>query len=147
MVLAFYDRLRRLPLGAWIQVGEALDAKDDERRDEGRAALAFARARLRQVVDESPQLAARHGRRVQHVVTVADGVVHRTVLASMKKAALSAALALVVRPMLSDEVFARLYAPFAELIPLAELSLPAGAAAPADLWEPENAFESGDAMC
>ena len=147
VVLAFYERLRRLPLGAWVEIGEALDAKADESTPDGGIALASARAQLRRVVDGSPRLAARHHRRVQQVVTEADGVVHRSVSASMKKAALSAALALVVRPMLAEDVFARLYAPFSDLIPLDELSAPQGTAAPADLWRPENAFESGDAMC
>jgi hypothetical protein len=40
----------------------------------------------------------------------------------MKKTALAAALALVARPALGEADFARLYAPFADIVPLTEIA-------------------------
>jgi hypothetical protein len=42
----------------------------------------------------------------------------------MKKAALTAAIALTARPQLAQEEFDRLYEPFAGVIPLADLVVP-----------------------
>jgi len=59
--------------------------------------------------------------RVDELVSVAEGFVAPGTTARMKKVALTAALALVARPDLSEEDFEWLYAPFADTIPIDSL--------------------------
>ena len=122
-VVGFLDRLRRLPLGAWVEAGRRLEALDrDERAADGRggtSSLGSVRARLRAVVERRPHVVARARQRVLDQASVAQGFVHPAELARMKKAALAAALALAARPSLGAECFAEVYEPFAALIPIA----------------------------
>lgn len=132
-VAAFLDRLRRLPLGTWAEAGrmlEALDAASARRASPSRRATAAGpealhgaevRAELRRVVNAMPRQAAQIRGRILDLATVAQGFVHRSDAARMKKAALVAALALVARPALGDERFDRAYAPFAASIPVGSL--------------------------
>jgi hypothetical protein len=123
-VVGFLERLRRLPLGAWVEAGRRLEELDrDERAVHGRArpSLGSVRARLREVVDRSPHVVARARHRVLDQAAVAQGFVHPAELSRMKKAALAAVLALVARPTLGEERFARVYEPFAGIIPLDSL--------------------------
>ena len=119
VVLAFLESLRQLPLGAWsdaVRRTEELDA----RRPGSPERNAAGRARLRHLVESAPSLTARIRTRVHDTVAVLEGFVHPVDVLRMKKAALGAALALAARDDLDENDFARLYAPFAELIPLSE---------------------------
>jgi hypothetical protein len=73
-------------------------------------------------MDEAPGVAMQTSRRVRNMAAVANGFVHPADVVRMKKTALAAALALVARPMLGEADFARLYAPFADIVPLHELT-------------------------
>ena len=130
IVVAFYRRLRNLPLGAWADVALGAAPIGDDRRPAAGdpSSAAQARARLREIMNVRPRVVARHRRTVQQTVAVAEGFVHRAVAARMKKVALTASLALAARPWLTEETFARLYAPFADLIPLDELTADPSAA-------------------
>ncbi|HEU4631238.1 MAG TPA: hypothetical protein VFS08_15915 [Gemmatimonadaceae bacterium] len=121
IVLGFLEHLRRLPLGTWA---DAARQADDELLGPAPAAASGAemRARLRQIMDEAPGVAMQTSRRVRDLAAVASGFVHHADVARMKKAALAAALALVARPALGEEDFARLYGPFADVVPLHELT-------------------------
>jgi hypothetical protein len=125
MALAFLERLRRLPLGAWADAGRRLAELDaHERRSLGRTGKgtdATVRAVLRRVVNASPRMAGHARHRVRHLAAVARGFLHPTDVALMKKAALAAVLALVARPELGEQRFAAVYEPFATLIPVADL--------------------------
>lgn len=125
VALAFLERLRRVPIGAWAYAGRRLaELDEDERRALGRAgngADATVRAVLRGMVNAQPRVAAQARQRVSHLTAVAHGFVHPTEVARMKKAALAAVLALVARDQLGEERFAAVYEPFAALIPLATL--------------------------
>jgi len=126
IVLAFYRRLRNLPLGQWADAARPAPSASS---DSALPDMSLARAELRAVMDARPCVVARHRRSVQHAVSVTEGFVHRSVAGRMKKITLTAALALAARPSLPEEIFARLYAPFAELIPLHDLLAPRRAAA------------------
>jgi hypothetical protein len=146
-VLAFLERLRRLPLGSWATAALEADGVDTiaalsdvpVTRDDG----SEARRRLRVIVDGMPGVAAQTRRRVHDLVAVANGFVHPAIVARMKKSALTAALALVARPRLGDEDFHELYAPFATLVPLRSLAQrsPASAAAAAESRAAERIAE------
>jgi hypothetical protein len=123
IVLAFYQRLRRLPLGLWADAARPAAALPGVARA-AQLPGKHARAQLREVMNARPRTVARHRRRVQHAVAVAEGIVDGPAAMRMKKVTLAAALALTARPLLPEDVFARLYAPFAELIPLRDLSSP-----------------------
>jgi len=112
-LLGFYERLRHIPLGVWAAAAATPTATDVA---PGGTAT-DARHRLRQIVDGMPHVAAQSRRRVLDLVAAAEGFVHPSVLARMKKSALTAALALVARPALDEDDFAQLYGPFATLIP------------------------------
>lgn len=129
LVRGFYQHLRRLPLGIWAKLAEDPELDDAEhpfllRADEHRSSSPDrrARARLRQIIDEMPGAAAQVRARVHGLVAVADGFVHPRAVARMRKVALTAALALVARPKLTEEEFGLLYRPFARAIPLNELA-------------------------
>jgi hypothetical protein len=85
-----------------------------------------ARRRLRVVVEASPEGAMRVRRTIHELVAVAEGMVHRSEGRLMKKAALTAALALSTRHLLDPQDFALLYGPFEAFIPLAEIDPAAG---------------------
>ena len=59
--------------------------------------------------------------RVLELVSCAEGFFRPDTLRRMKKAALTAAIALTARPQLAQEEFDRLYEPFAGVIPLEDL--------------------------
>lgn len=122
-VAAFRNRLRRLPLRSWLEAGRRLADSDSEAVC---AAMQSARRRLRQVVEVSPEGATRVRRNIHELVAVAEGMVHRTDIQLMKKAALTAALALSTRNLLDPQDFALLYGPFEGFIPLAEVDPAAG---------------------
>ena len=136
VALAFLERLRRVPLGAWADAGRRLTELDErERRALGRAgsgADAAVRAVLRRAVNARPRVAAQARQRVSHLAAVAQGFVHPADVARMKKAALAAVLALIARDELGEQGFAAVYEPFAELIPLAALPSAGGVVAEAD---------------
>ena len=92
IVVAFYRRLRYLPLGKWADVAlGAAPIGDDERPAAGdQSAAAQARARLREIMSVRPRVVARHRRNAQQMVAVAEGFVHRSVALRMKKVALTA---------------------------------------------------------
>lgn len=125
VALAFLEQLRRVSLGAWADAGRRLTELDeDERRvlaRTGSGADATVRAVLRRAVHARPRVAAQARQRVTYLAAVAHGFVHPSDVARMKKAALAAVLALVVRDELGEERFAAVYEPFAALIPLAAL--------------------------
>jgi hypothetical protein len=120
VVVEFNQRLRKLPLGAWA---DAAVQNEEPGRVEPPAAgeqlppTEAARARLRQIADDMPSVVTQTRRYVHDLVGVAECFVEPEVVARMKKTALTAALALVARPALGEEDFARLYAPFADFIP------------------------------
>jgi hypothetical protein len=111
-VIGYFNRLRRLPVGDWAAVARASAA-------DGNAA--GAEATLRRVVGRMPGLAAQTQRRVQNFVEVAASCLTESDAAAMLHVALGAALALATRPLVGEEAFTTLYAPFASLIPLEDL--------------------------
>lgn len=129
MVQQFFARLMRLPLEAWIRrsppkAGWASDIMlADRSDDEGSTSL--ARARLRSIMDQMPSALARAKHRVHDITDCTAGLAAEAVRAPMTRAALTAALALIARPYLTADEFARLYSPFAELIPVEALEVAA----------------------
>ena len=131
LVRAFVERLRHVPLGVWAALAEEHEPDDVPMLADRAAARAAdrdggARARLRRLVDETPGHAALVRRRVLELTAAAEGFVHPATVGLMKRAALTAALALSVRPELADGDFERLYAPFAAVLPLEELEAELG---------------------
>ena len=122
VALAFLEQLGRIPLGAWADAGRRLAELDaaEQRALAGteHGTDATARAVLRQLVNARPRVAAQARQRVLHLAAVGRGILRPSEVASMKKAALAAVLALVARPELGEHRFAALYEPFATLIPL-----------------------------
>ena len=122
VALDFLEQLGRIPLGAWADAGRRLAELDaaEQRALAGteHGPDTTARAVLRQLVNARPRVAAQARQRVLHLAAVARGFLHPSEVASMKKAALAAVLALVARPELGERRFAALYEPFAALIPL-----------------------------
>lgn len=121
-VLGFLEHLRRLPLGAWVDAARHADEPAVGRAPGRAPSAAHPRARLRRIMDEAPGVTMQTRRRVRDLAAAASGFVHHADAARMKKAALAAALALVARPTLGEDDFARLYAPFADVVPLEELT-------------------------
>ncbi|MBA3890722.1 MAG: hypothetical protein H0X64_09330 [Gemmatimonadaceae bacterium] len=123
VVIEYLLRLRRLPVGAWNDAAQALVAAE---RDAGSApsadSIAAAHAALRRIVAGVPGLAVQTQRRVQNMVEMAGTCMHISDCTKMKRAALTAALALAVRSALGEPLFAKLYAPFEQYIPLADLA-------------------------
>lgn len=118
IVVRFCERLRHLPLGVWADASERVERADSLAR--------AARGRLRQTVERMPWAKGHVTPRVNELVSVAEGFVAPGTTARMKKVAVTAALALVARPDLSDEDFKWLYAPFADTIPLDSLERDGG---------------------
>jgi hypothetical protein len=122
-VKRFSERLRHLPLGVWAELSDRIEDVNDS--DLGaypnRNTIAAARARLRQVADEMPGAVTRVRGRVLELVSCAEGFFRPDTVRRMKKAALTAAIALTARPQLAQEEFDRLYEPFAGVIPLEDL--------------------------
>jgi uncharacterized protein (DUF2342 family) len=115
-VMEFYLRLRRLPLGEWARAASqaaAESASDPEQP----STCAIARARLRDISERMPRAVTRIRSRVHDLVSMAEGFVSVAEMRQMKKAALTAALALAAREELGETDFLRLYGPFATLIP------------------------------
>lgn len=121
IVVDFYQRLRQLPLGVWVDAAQAVEPTtgrvEPPAPGEQLPPADAARARLRSIADGMPSIVTQTRRFVHDLVGVAECFVHPAIVARMKKAALTAALALVARPALGEEDFARLYAPFAGFIP------------------------------
>lgn len=120
-VKRFSERLRHIPLGVWAEVSERLDDETADTRHGPNAAA--ARARLRQIADTMPGAVSRVRGRVLELVSCAEGFFRPDTLRRMKKAALTAAIALAARPQLAQEEFERLYEPFSGVIPVDDLSL------------------------
>jgi hypothetical protein len=131
-VTAFLTRLRRTPADAWSRSAAADEhvvakvrpgsaAPPAERREEAREDR-LARARLRVILDSMPMVARRVRRRIDEELALLDGIATVGMLTQMRRAARLAAFALAARPLLTDEEFARLYRPFATLIPPDELA-------------------------
>lgn len=118
-VLWFLEQLRRLPMGAWADAARLAEASRPPQTTLG-SLHAGGRARLRHAVDASPVLTTRVRARVHDIVAVLDGFLHPVDVLRMKKAALDAALAVAAKSSLDPDDFDRLYAPFADLIPLWE---------------------------
>ena len=125
IVVDYLNRLRQLPVGAWADAGQALQMAEQTSGNSGRPGpVAAARATLRRVVGQMPGLAVQTQRRVQDMVEIAGACLHAETVAPMRRAALTAALALATRDAIGDKAFERLYAPFEPFIPHAELEAP-----------------------
>lgn|GEM_PF-2560761 len=121
VVWVFLEQLRRMPLGDWAAAAARLDGREPRQAiwfDSAALPGAELRARLRELVNSTPEVAAQVRWRVLDLIAVAEGFLPPREVRRMKKAALTAALALQTRPDLQPDEFARLYAPFMELIPL-----------------------------
>lgn len=130
-VLAFFGRLRRVPIGAWCSLAEtdphtavphvverqasAVDIAREVQAD------SQARARLREVMETMPDAVRRIRNRIDGEIGIVDGIASPVVVRRIRRAARLAACAIAARPWLSTEEFARLYRPFAELIPATAL--------------------------
>lgn len=121
IVRAFLERLRRLPLGAWVDAGRRLEELDRRGTLGATQSASVVRSQLRQLMEARPHVAPRVREQVLHLIAATQGFVHPAEAARMKKAALAAALALAARPSLGAERFAEVYEPFAALIPIASL--------------------------
>lgn len=125
IVLDYLNRLRHLPVGAWADAGQALYMAEQTAGSSGRPGpVAAARATLRRVVGRMPGLAAQTQRRVQDMVEIAGACLQAETVAPMRRAALTAALALATRDAIGNKAFERLYAPFEPFIPFAVLEEP-----------------------
>ena len=122
LVTSFLERLRRLPLGAWIDAGRRLEELDRRGTLGARRSAGAVRSQLRLLVNGMPHVAPRVRQRVSDLAAATQGFVHPAEAARMKKAALAAALGLAARPALGPERFADVYEPFAALIPLTSLA-------------------------
>ena len=134
-VARFLQRLRRTPADAWLRQAAA-DEHIASKLRAGTAAASLAerragsledrlaRARLRDIMDAMPAVARRIRQRIDEELSGHDGIATVGTLAQMRRAARLAACALAARPMLADDEFARLYRPFASLIPADELTAP-----------------------
>jgi hypothetical protein len=126
-VLAFFGQLRRVPIGAWCQLTESdphvLPLNELERQmaavDIARETQAdrMARAHLREVMETMPNAVRRIRSRIDREVGVIEGMASPATVRRLRRVARLAACALAARPALSPGEFARLYRPFAELIP------------------------------
>lgn len=129
-VLTFLTRLRRTPLEAWHRCAEAdrhvwsrsapadADAAPDASAAWEELADQQSRARLREALETMPDAVRRIRQRIDSELTILDGMISAAAVSRMRRAARLAACAVAVRQHLSPEDFARLYRPFAELIPL-----------------------------
>ena len=134
-VVAFFRRLKRIPVGAWSQQAStdphtatprfAESALPAIERSPDAEADRAARARLRAIMDTMPSAVRRIRQRIDHEVAVIDGMAPRVIVARMRRAARLAACAIAARPWLTPDEFDRLYRPFSELIPVDELGLTA----------------------
>ena len=116
----FFTRLRKVPLSAWIDA--AVPYADTRGEDDFESEpTSVARARLRAIVDRMPAGLTLAKARVQDYAAVAEGFAPHGVVSRMRRVALTAALALIARPHLSQADFERLYRPFSALIPVDEL--------------------------
>ncbi len=132
-VTAFLTRLRRTPADAWFRSATADEhiasklragaaaAPLAERREQARLDR-LARARLREILDSMPMVPRRNRRRIDEELGVLDGIATVGTLTQMRRAARLAAGAIAARELLTDDEFARLYRPFATLIPPEELA-------------------------
>jgi len=131
-VLRFFARLSRLPIGTWSQIARSVPADQshvqladapplDEVHEEAAAELAAARARLRAIMDGMPGPSARADVHVRAFSNIAQGMVDEAMLTRMHRVAVTAVLAIIAQPQLSEADFAVLYSPFATLIPVEEL--------------------------
>ena len=113
---AFFAALRRLPLSTWVAVARLTWRSKEEPFTES-AEYRLARRRLRQVLDGMPWMVGWVKRQVTDTVDVAAAFLPGVAPKPLMRVALIAAFALVARPYLSHTDFARLYEPFAALIP------------------------------
>jgi hypothetical protein len=131
-VIRFLARLSRLPIGTWSQIARSVPTDQpyvqladapplDEAHEDAAAELVAARARLHAIMDGLPGPSARADRDVRAFSNIAQGMVDEAVLTRMHRVALTAVLAIVAQPQLSESDFALLYSPFATLIPVEEL--------------------------
>ncbi len=126
-VLEFFGQLRRVPIGAWCQLAEndphLLPFDELERQtaamDFAREAQAdrLARAHLREVMETMPNAVRRIRNRIDREIGVIEGIAAPATVRRLRRAARLAVCAIAARPLLSPGEFARLYRPFAELIP------------------------------
>ena len=135
-VVAFFGRLRRVPIGTWCRLADAdphitaprsggewlppASNSPDDPLPEAQADR-VARARLRELIEEMPGVARRIRRRIDDEIAVVAGIAPPEMVVRMRRATRLAACAVAARPWLSPEEFERLYRPFAELIPLGSL--------------------------
>ena len=126
-VLAFFGQLRRVPIGAWCRLAESdphllpLDelARSMAAMDLARETQAdrLARARLREVMETMPNAVRRIRNRIDREIGIIEGIASPATVRRLRRAARLAACAIAARPSLSPGEFARLYRPFANLIP------------------------------
>lgn len=133
-VVAFFRRLRRIPVGAWSQQAASDPHAAKPRmtdtaipaieRTPDAVADSAARARLREIMDTMPDVVRRIRQRIDHEVAVVDRMAPRATIARMRRATRLAACAIAARPWLTPDEFDRLYRPFAEIIPADSLDMP-----------------------
>ncbi len=126
-VLAFFGELRRVPIGAWCQLAEndphLLPFEERERQTAGMdlpggaQADRLARAHLREAMETMPNAVRRIRNRIDREIAIIEGIASPATVRRLRRAARLAACAIAARPLLSPGEFARLYRPFAELIP------------------------------
>lgn len=107
-VLAFYNRLRHIPLESWIDIAVRGEA-DSSRAEAARAA--------EEAADSVPGAVVRVRRAVEGIASGASAFAHPTDVARMARVATAAALALVARADLEAPIFERVYGVFADVIP------------------------------
>ena len=132
-VLAFFGQLRRVPIGAWCDLADSdphvVTLSELERQtaavDIAREAQAdrMARAHLREVMETMPNAVRRIRSRIDREIGIVEGIASPGTVRRLRRAARLAACAVAARTSLSPGEFARLYRPFAELIPTTELEI------------------------
>lgn len=130
-VLAFFRRLTRVPIGAWCTMADTdphitRHGEVDQQTaavDIAREAQAdcLARAHLREVMETMPDAVRRIRNRIDREIGIVEGIASPTTVRRIRRAARLAACAIAAQPWLSSGEFARLYRPFAELIPTTAL--------------------------
>ena len=132
-VMAFFGQLRRVPIGAWCELADSdphvATSSDLERQtaavDIAREAQAdrMARAHLREVMETMPSAVRRIRSRIDREIGIVEGIASPGTVRRLRRSARLAACAVAARTFLSPGEFARLYRPFAELIPTTELEV------------------------
>lgn len=124
-VARFLAQLRCIPAAEWLRVTDTPErAIDGDAREAGfdrlleEQANVAARFRLCQALEAMPHVVRRISERINHDLAVFRGIIPPRPLLRMQRMAHLAAFGLAARNLLDREDVARLYRPFAELIPM-----------------------------